>query len=264
MSDQNKDGRRRWLDGEKTGEDEFSQHADRGREELQSPDEAAQLLRELDAGFAAKFGEATAPAETAPLRDASTNQDPTVPTSAKVRNLPRLYAIAAAILLLIAIGSWWLRQQASTVDSETLYAESFETYANDLSGRTMGGTAADTDALLAAALLEYDRQDYPAAVTAFDAYFSAVPTSPAPAAAQNKARLYHGISALAANEPDKALTVLEPLRDDADLQHAVAWYRSLAFLRDGQEMEATSILTLIGNDDSSPFQERAKKLLTRL
>ncbi len=266
MSNPNNPERDAWLRGDQPGgaDDEFARHAARGRQELANEAEAANLLNELDGLLAERFGSApqqvTNPTASvggaAGAEEAPTESRP----PAKVRRLGRLYAAAAAILLLVAAGSWWITQQP-TFDAEVTFAEAFTPYANELSGRTMGGgdTTAALGGPLAAALLAYDRRDYPAAAAAFEAHFTAPPTSLAPATAP-QIQLYYGISQLGANQATAAIPVLGALRNDPNYGQPATWYHALALLRSGQTAAARTSLQDIMNDNSSPFRDRAKDL----
>lgn len=257
MSNPNKQG---WLRGDKPDkeDDDFARHAARGREELGSEAEAQELMNELDGMFAARFGESdtgsAAGATEVPLKGKE---------GAKVRRLGRYYAAAAAILLLIVAGSWWISQQ-NAVSPEQLYAEAFTPYANDLSGRTMGGDDPTTATDLDEALLAYDRRDYAASAEGFGRYLAAPPTSPAPAAEPEKIRLYYGISLLANNQPEAAITELEALMNGPATGPPAAWYRALAQLRLSHITEARAALTAISENENSAFSNKATALLLNI
>lgn len=266
MNDPNRQG---WLKGDQPEKDsdEFARHAACGREELGSEEEARELMNELDGMFAARFGGAQTGAgapgsvKGAGGEHAGAKQVPLEgKVETKVRRLGRYYAAAAAILLLVAAGSWWITQQ-NTLTPESLYAEAFSPYANDLSGRTMGSDGPMTATILDEASLAYDRRDYAAAAEGFGRYLIAPPTSPEPAAAPEKVRLYYGISLLAANQPEAALTELETLMNDPANGPPAAWYHALAQVRLGRLAEARIELTAIANDENSAFSSRAKGLL---
>jgi len=261
MSDQHNQGRKAWVRGDapQDPKDKFAQHASRGRQELGAAEEADELLNELDGMLAERYGSG-----------ADAGYDPVLPRgakgrdkqgeSAKVRRLPRLYAIAATFLLLLAAG-WWWSQQAPVFNAEAVYAAAFEPYANDLGGRSMGDDEPDSLALdrtLAAAVLAYDRRDFSAAADSFARY-----RSTAPAAAPNApaTALYYGISLLAANRPTEAQTVLRPLSNDTTYGNPANWYLALALLRSGNTPEAKTVLRTIANNNSSPFRAAAQKLL---
>jgi hypothetical protein len=272
MSNPNKQDREGWLRGEEPDAqaDEFARHAAQGRKELGSEAEASDLLNELDGLLAKRFGAAevgkqvTNPTSSqggAPIAIGAGEEVRSKPP-ASVRRLGRLYAAAAAILLLIAAGSWWLTQTA-TYDANDVFAETFTPYANDLSGRTMGDDTTTIGGRLGEALLAYDRRDYPAAVSAFEAHFLAPPTSIAPATAP-QIQFYYGISLLGTGQAQTALPVLDALRTDATYGDPADWYHALALLRDGQTAAARSSLQDIANDTNSPFRAKATALLPSL
>ncbi|MFK8161363.1 MAG: tol-pal system YbgF family protein [Lewinella sp.] len=270
MSNPNKQDRDGWLRGDEPDAqaDEFARHAAQGRKELGSEAEAQDLLNELDGLLAERFGtpevgkQVTNPAPAAGGAAAGAKEEVRSKPPAKVRRLGRLYAAAAAILLLIAAGSWWLTQ-TTAYDANEVFAETFTPYANDLSGRTMGDDTTTIGGQLGEALLAYDRRDYPAAVSAFEAHFLAPPTSIAPATAP-QIQFYYGVSLLAGGQPQTALPVLDALRTDATYGDPADWYHALALLRDGQTAAVRSSLQDIINDTNSPFQAKATALLSSL
>ncbi|MTB53741.1 hypothetical protein [Lewinella sp. W8] len=244
-----------WLRGEFPGDaarDPFGESAARGRRELDSPEEAADLLAGIEARLEAVYGKPAVRKKDAPAR---------------VRSLGRWYAAAAAILLLVVAGIWWINQPA-TFDAETVFAETFTPYANDLSGRTMGGDEADslTNEALQAALLAYDRRDYPAAAAAFGVYRTALPDNSAPASAPNPSAisLYYGISLLGTDEAETAAEVLEPLTDDATYGLPAKWYLALAYLRAERTDDSKNILQPLSRRNDTPFARKAADLLKTL
>jgi hypothetical protein len=247
-----------WLRGDipdDAGRDPFGESAARGRRELESPEVAAELLAGIEARLEATYG------------GASTGAPPAKAGKAKVRSLGKWYAMAAALLLLVVLGAWWINQ-STAFDAETVYAESFTPYANDLSDRTMGGETVDSlrNEALQTALLAYDRRDYPAAAAAFVAYRTAVPEGPAPASSPNSAAisLYHGISLLGAEEAEEAASVLEPITQDTTYGLPAKWYLALAYLRAEQFENCREILEPLSRRNDTPFANKAADLLKTL
>lgn len=245
-----------WLKGElsdNSGRDPFGESAARGRRELDSPEEAAELLAGIEARLEATYGSDT------------TEQGAS--GSARVRPLGRWYAMAAAVLLLTVVGLWWTNQPTA-FDAETIYAKTFTPYANDLSGRTMGGDETDTtvNEALQRALLAYDRRDYAAAAAAFRAYRAAAPDETAPATAPNAdaISLYQGISLLGANEAGAAATTLEPLTENATYGLPAKWYLALAYLRAERTEDSRKILEPLARRNDTPFAQKAADLLKTL
>lgn len=247
-----------WLRGEfpeDANRDPFGESAARGRRELDSPEEAAEFLAGIEARLEATYGGSKVEASTPPK------------PKAKVRSLGKWYATAAAILLLVVAGIWWINQPTA-FDAETIYAETFSPYANDLSERTMGGNDNDslTNAALQTALLAYDRRDYAAAAAAFSAYRTAPPVLPAPASAPSPAAisLYHGISLLAADEAVAATAQLEPILEDPTYGLPARWYLALAYLRAEQTEDCKNILEPLARRTDTPFAQQAAELLKTL
>ncbi|MBC6994778.1 hypothetical protein QWY85_07005 [Neolewinella lacunae] len=263
MSDQSKQEREKWLRGSAPagGDDDFARHAARGRQELASEEEASALLAELDGLLATRFGAAPPLAQT----DLGAAAGAEIKTGSKahqtrVRPLSRWWTAAAAVLLLVAAGLWYTSQGTGPTPEEA-YAQAFTPYANELSGRSMGDTpeTPERSADLEAALLAYDRRDYAAAATFFADYLNTAP-APAPANA-TAARLYYGISLLAAGNATTADTILAPLESDPRYGPPARWYRALALLRKGDLPAARLALESIINSAESPFRSRAESLL---
>jgi len=272
MSNQNRKDRERWIRGEPSPEkDDFGRSADRGREELSSAAEARELMQELDLAFTRKIGglekgEGNSVGSVGGADAGSTEGSKSNGQGTTVRRLSRLYAVAAAILLLVAAGSWWISTQ-QTMSNEALFVETFTPYPNELSSRAMGGedAPAPLSEKLAAASLAYDRRDYAAAATAFADYRSLAPAGSAELAEVSAATttdLYYGISLLGANKAREAIPVFDRLIAGAPgYRDTASWYRALALLRDEQTEAARQALNDIANLPSSPFAPRANKLL---
>jgi hypothetical protein len=252
MSDQTNNDRKSWIRGEKPqgAADEFAAHATRGRQELASEQQAEALLQELDEMLVRRFGAGDSGAAAGAMKE------PPRKGSAKIRSLARYYSAAAVILLLVAAGYWWATNQPA-FDPETVYADTFTPYANELSSRSMGeaGEASDDTLVgsLSAALLAYDRQDYATAADSFAVYLST-----APAAAP---QLYYGISLLASGQTDAAIAVLTPLQKEQEYTHPASWYSALALVRKGDTVAARIALKAIAKNEKSPFRSRAQSLL---
>ena len=260
MSEQTDKNREDWVRGRRpdASGDEFARRAARGREELAGPEEARDLLAELDGMIGERFADPTANATDAAAA-AGAKQETNSGGTATLRRLPRLYAVAAALLLLVALGWWWSQRQP-TFDPEAVYAAAFEPYANDLTDRRMGDDDPATDPAgrtLAAASLNYDRGDYAGAADSFARVLNLEP-APAPPVV----RLYYGISLLAADRAQTAAPILEALRNDPEYGNPATWYLALAWLRQGQISDARTTLNAIPAD--SPFRSRADRLLEQL
>lgn len=103
-------------------------------------------------------------------------------------------------------------------------------------------------------LYYYDRKDY---LTAYDELLPVAPAYPA-------APLYLGVSALALEQPGRALDWLAQI-DDSNLYHQPAeWYEALAYLAEGRKPAAMTQLREISETPGHPFRDRAVRLLGEL
>lgn len=103
-------------------------------------------------------------------------------------------------------------------------------------------------------LYYYDRKDYQTA------YEELLPTAPAYPAAP----LYLGVSALALEQPGRALDWFVQI-EDTDFYHPPAqWYEALAYLSLDRKPAALTLLREISGTPGHPFRDRAVRLLGEL
>ena len=191
-------------------------------------------------------------APTATTED-TTATEPTKVVTMKPRAKSRrnLFAIAATLLLLLAVG-WWALQPQGMGDPGQLAMASFEPYDNIAYQIERGSTEAEPEE---AAFIAYEGKDYATAATAFAAL---------PATAVNK--FYLGQSELAQGNFAAAAAQFGDLynADEFNLAQESAYFLALANLGEGKIEVARKALELIAGEAGHPMQDKAKTLLTKL
>jgi len=165
-------------------EEAFETQALKGRTFLESEEDAADLLAELDAAISSTYKEESG--EQA--------------VEHKVRRLPRWFSYAAAILIVV-LTIWWL--WPGTVQGEQLYADYFQAYPNELTITSMGSN--DENSRLSEIMKPYNAKRYEEAVEKMAAYLNEKPEAYA-------LQLYYGISLLETQQPEKAILAFERAR----------------------------------------------------
>ena len=194
----------------------------------------------------------TAPAPAAPVIPVS----PTTPAHrsfppSRPRSfpLPSLPIIIAGILF--GILGWLAYDTFAAPSPEGLFTEYFTPYPS-IFADAPPVTEADRD--LQRILYYYDRGDYR---TAYD---ELLPTADYYAAAP----LYLGVSALALNDPARAIEWLTAVEADSPFKDAAEWYEALAHLNLGADAGARSLLERLAGSVGHPYRERAAELLSDL
>lgn len=165
------------------------------------------------------------------------------------RNLRRIYAVAAAVLMLLMAG-WFILQPKGYNSPNALAMATFEPYENI----TQGGVRGGEDDPARAAYAAYDAGRFAEAA----ALLGKLPTT-----ATNK--FYLGQSLLGSERYKDAAAQFEDLRKvDFGLAPESAYYLALARLGEGKTDQATALLTNIGEDAAHPMQEKAAALLTEI
>lgn len=163
----------------------------------------------------------------------------------------KLFAYAAALLLVLAVG-WWALQTSGGFEPELLAMESFEPYQNIATGTVRGG---NDEAAMAAAFADYDAGNFAGA----EAKLSALPES-------DVNQFYLGQSLLAQEKFQEAAAIFTPLSEltQFPLAKEANYYNALATLGQANVSDAKQALTQIAQDAEHPMQEEAKKLLAKL
>jgi len=103
-------------------------------------------------------------------------------------------------------------------------------------------------------LYYYDRGDY---ATAYDELLPVAPAYPA-------APLYLGVSALALEQPTRALQWFDQVEPGSYYHPFAEWYSALAYLAEGRKPAASIALQDIAETRGHPYQARAAQLLAEL
>ena len=137
--------------------------------------------------------------------------------------------IAASLLIVVLAGGYFFIRNVYRTDK--LFEDSFKAYPNQFS--VMGSAEKN---LFTEGLQHYDKQEYEEAVASFGKIDSdneyAVPS-----------QLYLGISLLALNQSAEAINTLEKLiKKETAYSDAARWYLALAYLKNGDEENASLLL----------------------
>jgi len=169
----------------------------------------------------------------------------------------RLYAVAAAVVVLLAAVVWIY---SGPSDPESLFASYYELYDSDLDVQFRqpedSGLPADTP--LARGLRAYEGEDYSAAIPQLEAFLG---TNPGNAIA----RFYLGMAQIETSQWEKAEQTLA-LVSNAGLEYweEASWYLSLLYVKNGRLEEAKHTLDTWISPGSGRYYEKAKKLLREL
>jgi len=154
-------------------------------------------------------------------------------------------AVVATLLLL------WLFFRPSPKSPEEIFAEHFMPYPNIVAPieKSEGQVSERTLAFEA-----YELTAYPQAEVQFAQLEQTLTV-----------QFYRGVTALAQEQPAKAITFLQPVSETENrFQQAAAWYLALAHLLQNELEIATNLLENIQNTSDHPFQQRAANLLQEL
>ena len=185
-------------------------------------------------------------------------QEP-LPVEKPLRRLPLLgtwQRMAAALVLLIGLSAIMyyttFREQAT---GNTLFASYFEPYPSDYSPqRNDEGTAA----ILDAAFLSYEQQNYPEALAGFQSL-------PEQASGNPMIRFYKGQCYLYTGAIEAAIRSFEYVLADGDNYYLEAsrWYLALAYIKEDKMGKAKKILIKL-SAEAGMYQKQAKALLRKI
>ena len=187
--------------------------------------------------------------------------------SAKAKIIPlwqQYRAIAAAALLAVVVGLFWLISDRPNYNQ--LYAASFKKETlklnpllEELGEYGMGDTERDRKTNLFDALILYEEQKIPKAISALQNHLTQFPTDA-------DAQFYLSLGYMEAQNFPEAIKWLLPIskRNNYHLQKEAKWYLALSFLKTkGQESKAKIILQEIALNKQSDYQEQAINLLEK-
>lgn len=170
-------------------------------------------------------------------------------SSAEPRSFPYWWAIAASIVVMLPLGYWLFFSQPST---EKLFADHFEAYQNL---NTFRGEEQPIDK----AMDLYSSGRYPEAINAME---NALAND-----AYNLPQYYFylGVSYLANNNPDKALTYFQKtVATDSDFKQQANWYMALTYLKKKDKTQAKKIFNEISSSQGAYKQKEATEILKGL
>lgn len=161
------------------------------------------------------------------------------------------FAVAAAVLIAVVAGSYFLFYKPNQPTGAQIFASNFKPYEDVV---TVRGETEAQDAL-AHAMELYNEGNYQKAIPYFKAAQQKVPTADEPP-------FYLATSWLALHQPDKAIPLLLKLEESRSVFHDQAqWYLVLAYELQNNNHEATDRLRAIANDAAHSYSERAAEIL---
>ena len=161
-------------------------------------------------------------------------------------NLQTLFAV-----LLFGVFGWLAWTTFGPTAPQRQSVTSFEPYPNIFDSYAPRD-AAEED--LQRILYYYDRRDYR---TAYDELLPVAQAYPA-------APLYLGVSALALEEPDRAIDWFDQIPPGEYYHPPSEWYEALAYLAKGNRIAAQTLLRDITETRNHPFRDRAQALLGKI
>lgn len=161
-----------------------------------------------------------------------------------------LWRMAASILLLLSVGTFFLLQDGTTKE-EKLFREAFVPFP------ALPKTRTDVPELLSGMEM-YRKKNYAAAQESFQAQLK-------PDQDQSLLKVYLANCLLAQGQNKKAIDLLKPLsqRSTKGPDVHARWYLALALLRKGASGEAQSLFQQI-SEESGPYSIQATSILTKL
>ncbi len=165
----------------------------------------------------------------------------------------RTWAIAAALLVLIA-ASFWIFSNGSNPESSDLFAEHFEVYRNPIFTRS-GEPNQENN--WQKAIEAYAKGNYENAISSFEASINEEGTI------VYLAQYYLGISYLsqAKPKPEMAITAFNKvLTSDNDYHQQALWYKAMAYLLMNDKIMATNMLKELISEGDFKSNE-AKEIL---
>ena len=175
------------------------------------------------------------------------NLENITPLQVQKINMRTILAIAATLLLLIAAG--WFMMKPDKVEGD-LFATYFEPYPMLVTQR---GETAEVFANHEAAIEAYEEGRYAEAAELFT-------SGRMPAVIQ----LYSGISYLASDNYVRALDMLQPLTNNADIAEQAQWYLALTYLKLNDMEHCRLWLGRMIDTDGHAYRKRAERILRGL
>lgn len=162
------------------------------------------------------------------------------------RRLPKIWAIAASLLLLATVTYFFLPKY-----SATYFQESYPGLIENPGG--LRGDSSDEEGLTKA-LKAYESQDYPTCISLID-------TNPV----TSSERVLLGSALLLNNQAGEAISNLEPVLTDSTYLEYARWLLALAHLHEGEEAVARTYLDQIVSDTTRLYKRsEAESVLAKL
>lgn len=161
------------------------------------------------------------------------------------------YRIAAVLVIGLASVLYLTRGKPH----EKLFAEYFQIHPNIVKGSLERSEG--SQGKLALAMLHYQRDEFTEALKFFEAVLQSEP--------DDTVYFFAGISYLATNNPDSAITCFRKVLDDGnnELRKPAEWYSGLAYLKKNDLENARAVFSNIISYDG-PYKDDAMELLKRL
>ncbi|RFN58916.1 tetratricopeptide repeat protein [Marixanthomonas ophiurae] len=163
------------------------------------------------------------------------------------------YFYAAAIVILIAIGSFFYNTQP---DYQDLYAKNFEAYPNVIAPTVRGNETPKKDKM-ELTFHYYDNKEYAKAAELFKTLYKETN--------EDYAFFYQSVSLMAAGETNKAIIALEQhnWNEPIDYQTITQWYVGLGYLKLENKEKAKLHLKKV-TVSGKPLAKQAKEILQKI
>lgn len=165
-------------------------------------------------------------------------------------------AVAALLVVIVGVLTMILWNDPATKNSDELFAEHFQPYANTLTNQTRGANA--TLSALDSAMHFYSRGDFESALIHLNRVDS-----------KNQNALvefYKGNAYLASGRPEKAVLVLKKVEGQLPEHYQVQgkWYLALGHLQLENTNKAKQYFSEIATEKDAFYQDKAQKILNEI
>jgi tetratricopeptide (TPR) repeat protein len=162
--------------------------------------------------------------------------------------------MAAASLTVILVVSYFFLFSPDTRDAQQLFSAYYKPYYNVIDDYKRGGNATPSET---EAFRLYEQKEYESAINAFEKGLSEDP--------ENIPLLFYGgLSYLAADEMDKAISMLDRVvTSKHTLKEAAEWYLALAYLKNNDLLQSKKIVEDIAGHEGA-YKDKATSLLQEL
>lgn len=162
--------------------------------------------------------------------------------------------MVAASVVTILIVSYAFFKYSKVTSPQELYSEYYKPYYNVIDDYKRGSdlTTSETEAFKL-----YEQKEYESAIKAFENGLSGNPEN-------TPLLFYGGLSYLAVEKPDEAITMLMPVASsNHNLKEAAEWYLALAYLKNNNLLQSQKLLEDIAGSEGA-YKEKAMSLLREL